>query len=156
MQRVFFVLLVLVGLVTVGCIGSTLSNTAQQTPQNDLLRDIDDLVINVVSARLETVPNGYILYAVGTAKTQGYWQAELIWRGGDTNTTIDTVVRAPIDDLGQHAHFDFRVLKPLTPTDVGSVPSRTLSTALFLSNKQIDNTKTITIVGQNNKIDINL
>lgn len=92
------------------------------------------LVAQVSDMKIEKMPGGVIVRAIGMPPTQGYWEAELVAR--------------PVED-GQII-YDFRVFPPLTLQSTSTSQSREVTVAAFLSNIKLEGINQITVQGASN------
>lgn len=97
------------------------------------------LVADIVDLAIDPTPQGGILRAMGRARTQGYWEAELV-----------EIARA-----GATLVYEFRVFPPLGATDQGSAQSREVIAGLALSHGALRGIRTITVIGAENRASIN-
>lgn len=93
------------------------------------------LVDEVLSLDIESFPGGAIIRAEGRTPVQGYWDAELVAR--------------PIDKDGVLI-YDFRILPPITATDVSTPRSRQVAVAVSLSDIKLDGISQIIVQGARN------
>jgi hypothetical protein len=99
------------------------------TPQ-----DPRPLVDQVLALSVEPYAGGALIRATGLPPTQGYWAAELI---------ADPVVDG-------RANFRFVVIPPPKPARVSTQPSREISVATTLTNRDLDGIREITVTGARN------
>ncbi|MFN7225226.1 MAG: hypothetical protein ACK4MS_14520 [Paracoccaceae bacterium] len=90
------------------------------------------LVADVVSLSIEPYSGGAIVRATGVMDTQGWWNAELVETEGEDPS---------------HLLLDFRILPPVTRTDVNSVRSREVTVATTLTPRRLENISRITVQG---------
>lgn len=93
------------------------------------------LVENVVSMDVEPYSGGVIVRAKGITPTQGWWDAELV--------ELE-------DDDPSHLVLEFRLLAPLTQTDVNTPRSREVVVATTLSPQRLEYINRITVQGATN------
>jgi hypothetical protein len=93
------------------------------------------LVEAVLSLSVEPMPGGAIVRARGQTPTQGWWQAEL--------------VELDVDENGVLA-FEFRLLPPITNTDVSTPQSRQVDVAVFVSDYKLEFVHEIVVQGATN------
>jgi hypothetical protein len=93
------------------------------------------LVEAVLSLSVEPMPGGAIVRARGQTPTQGWWQAEL--------------VELDVDENGVLA-FEFRLLPPITNTDVSTPQSRQVDVAVFVSDYKLEFVREIVVQGATN------
>lgn len=103
------------------------------------VRDGRGMVDSVVSLRIDRTPEGALISAVGLPPTQGYWQAELV--------PVDQFERPENGTLA----YEFRIAKPFGQARVSTQQSREVSVGHFVSNTQLQNVRTITVIGKNNR-----
>lgn len=92
------------------------------------------LVSQVTDMKLEKMPGGVIIRAVGLPPTQGYWEAALVARPVEDGTII----------------YDFRVFPPITGQIASTTQSREVTVAAFLSNVKLESIRQITVQGATN------
>ncbi len=100
------------------------------------------LVADVTLMQVDALPGGAIIRAEGRAPTQGYWDAELVLRGG-----ADADPANPV--------YDFRVFPPKGEAAVSTPQSREVAVALYLSDVQLARIRGITVQGANNARAVN-
>lgn len=93
------------------------------------------LVEDVVSMTIEPYSGGVIVRAKGLTPTQGWWDAELV--------EVET-------DDPTHLVLDFRLLPPLTETDVNTPQSREVVVAKTVSVQRLETITRITVQGARN------
>ena len=93
------------------------------------------LVDEVLSLSIEPFPGGAIIRAEGRSAVQGYWDAELVPR--------------PIEKEGVQV-YDFRILPPITATDVNTPRSRQVAVAVSLSDIKLEGINQIIVQGARN------
>lgn len=93
------------------------------------------LVADVVDMAIESYSGGVIVRAKGLNPTQGWWDAEL--------------VEAKTDDPS-HLVLEFRLIPPLTQTEVSTPRSREVVVAKTVSNQRLEVITRITVQGANN------
>lgn len=99
------------------------------------------LVAQVLALQLERTPNGAILHARGLPPTQGYWDAALI-----------EVESAEGED--SRRSYTFRLSPPLEPSASGTPFSREVTVALFLTNRELEPLRLITVQGAGNALSV--
>lgn len=93
------------------------------------------LVETVTDMKVDAFPGGAIVRATGLTPTQGWWAAEL--------------VDLPIDEDGVLV-LEFRLLPPITPTDVNTPKSRTVTVGTSLSDIKLGKISRIVVQGATN------
>ena len=93
------------------------------------------LVDEVLSLNIEAFPGGAIIRAEGLTPVQGYWDAELVAR--------------PIEKEGVLI-YDFRILPPISATDVNTPRSRQVAVAVSLSDIKLEGISQIIVQGARN------
>lgn len=93
------------------------------------------LVDAVLDLTVEPMPGGAIVRARGQTPTQGWWQAEL--------------VPLPVDENGVLV-YEFRLLPPITKTDVNTPRSREVDVAIFISDIALERVREIVVQGAGN------
>lgn len=101
----------------------------------DAAADPRPLVENVLTMTVEPMPGGAIIRATGQTPTQGWWQAELV----PQPLTKDGVLV-----------FEFRLLPPITRTDVNTPRSRQVTVAQYISDIKLEAVREIVVQGANN------
>jgi hypothetical protein len=99
------------------------------TPQ-----DPRPLVDQVLSLSVEPFDGGAIIRATGLPQTQGFWAAELI--------------AEPVVD--GRAGFRFVVVPPMEPMRVSTQPSREITVATTLTNRELEGISEIIVTGARN------
>jgi hypothetical protein len=99
------------------------------TPQ-----DPRPLVDQVLAMSVEPFEGGAIIRATGLPPTQGFWAAELI----------------PDPVQNGRANFRFVILPPPQPAPVSTQPSREVSVATALSNRELEGIREISVTGARN------
>ena len=97
------------------------------------------LVEQVLEMRVEPIPAGAIVHAVGLPPRQGYWKADLVAENDGKP-----------DDQGVLL-LSFRAYQPLEATPQGTQPSREITAGLFLSNQDLATVRTIIVRGAQNQ-----
>jgi hypothetical protein len=93
------------------------------------------LVQDVLTMKVEPMPGGAIISATGQTPTQGWWQAEL--------------VPQPVTEDGVLV-LEFRLLPPITRTDVNTPRSRQVTVAQYISDIKLEAVREIVVQGANN------
>jgi hypothetical protein len=93
------------------------------------------LVEDVLTMTVEPMPGGAIISATGRTPTQGWWQAEL--------------VPQPLTEDGVLV-LEFRLLPPITRTDVNTPRSREVTVAEYISDIKLQAVREIVVQGANN------
>lgn len=107
-------------------------------PQSSEPADARVLVDEVASLRIERLPGGVIVRAVGLPATQGYWDAELVPLGDEK------------PDKGVLS-YEFRVMPPEPPARTGPARSREVLVARFVSSQTLEGVRRITVIGRSNR-----
>lgn len=94
------------------------------------------LVSQVTTLKLEKMPGGVIIRAVGLPPTQGYWEAELVARPVEDGVII----------------YDFRIFPPITAQISSTPQSREVTVGAYLSDVKLDAIRQITVQGANNAL----
>ncbi len=100
--------------------------------------DARPLVNKVISLKVDRMPGGAIIRAMGLPQTQGYWKAELVPLNGET------------PDKGTLS-FEFRVAPPPPPQDAGTKPSREVLVGYFISDQKLLGVRRIQVIAQGNR-----
>ncbi|MDQ7080625.1 MAG: hypothetical protein Q9M41_08175 [Paracoccaceae bacterium] len=101
-------------------------------------KDPHQLVARIVSLRVDRTPGGAIIRAVGLPERQGYFEATL----------------KPLNDekpVKGVLTYEFRLLPPEGPTDIGPSHSREVLVGRFVSKQTLQGVRVIKVVGQNNR-----
>ncbi|MDM7930455.1 hypothetical protein [Tabrizicola sp.] len=93
------------------------------------------LVEAVLTMSVEPMPGGAIVRATGLTPTQGWWSAEL--------------VALPLNENGVLV-YEFRLLPPITKTDVNTPRSREVEVAIYISDFKLDGVREIVVQGSGN------
>lgn len=93
------------------------------------------LIEAVLSLSVEPMPGGAIVRARGQTPTQGWWKAEL--------------VPLPLDESGALV-YEFRLLPPITKTDVNTPRSREVDVAIYISDYKLEAVREIVVQGATN------
>lgn len=101
----------------------------------DPAADPRPLIEVVTDMQVDPFPGGAIVRATGLTPTQGWWQAEL--------------VELPIDAEGVLV-LEFRLLPPITPTDVNTPQSRTVTAGTSFSEIKLAKISRIVVQGKTN------
>ncbi len=127
-------------------VSSTTSNPSEANPlipeQSSILkRDKREVYLGtpvdqITDVKVERIPSGALIRVTGISRQQGAHEVRLTSdHGGD-----------PVDGV---LTFTLKALQPTT-TPQGSQLRRTIHAARFVSNNDLDNTRTIRIVGERN------
>lgn len=100
--------------------------------------DSRPLVAEVLTLKVDRIPGGAIIHAMGLPPTQGYWDAELVPLSGE------------LPDKGMLT-YEFRVQQPPQPWPQGTQPSREVLVGHFVSDQRLEGVRRITVVGQANR-----
>ncbi|MFQ5438055.1 MAG: hypothetical protein ACE5DK_04400 [Paracoccaceae bacterium] len=100
--------------------------------------DPSALVAEVVSLRVDRLPGGAIIHAVGLPATQGHWQAVLEPLNGE------------LPDKGMLI-YEFRLMPPPTPEAAGTKRSREVLVGRFLSSQTLIGVRRIQVIAQKNR-----
>lgn len=93
------------------------------------------LVEAVLTMAVEPIPGGAIIRATGQTPTQGWWKADL--------------VPQPLTEDGVLV-FEFRLLPPITNTDVNTPQSREVTVGLYMSDIKLESVREIVVQGATN------
>lgn len=96
------------------------------------------LIDTVTLVKVEDVPTGIILRAVGRSDLQGAWQADLVAR--------------PVED-GKLV-LEFRAFAPAADAAVGPTRSREVTVALHLRRAELDGVRQILVQGAGNALSV--
>lgn len=100
------------------------------------------LVFQIVSLKVDRLPDGAIIHVVGLPETQGYFAAELVPLNGE------------FPDKGTLV-YEFRLVSPPTQTPVGNTRSREILAAHFVSTQTLGGVRRIQIIAQSNRRTVN-
>ncbi|MCV2880935.1 hypothetical protein [Actibacterium sp. XHP0104] len=100
--------------------------------------DSRPMVAEVVSLRIDKMPGGAIITATGLARTQGYWDAELVAEYDEK----------PVDGV---LSYQFRTYPPLARLPEGSPRTRELTAAHFVSDQTLEGVRSIVVKGASNQ-----
>ncbi len=102
------------------------------------------LVANVTAMTVEPIPGGAILRATGVPVTQGFWEAELVRiEPGQVALDEDDPAADPAVLV-----FDFRVASPPFIAREGTVSSREIEVATYLTDNALDGVRQIIVRGE--------
>ncbi|NHX27948.1 hypothetical protein HA397_28830, partial [Escherichia coli] len=96
------------------------------------------LVAEVASLRVDRTPGGAIITATGMARSQGYWDAELVAEFDEQ----------PVDGV---LSYQFRAYPPLARLPEGSPRTRELTAAHFVSDQTLEGVRSIVVKGASNQ-----
>lgn len=102
---------------------------AQSAPDDGRL-----LVAEVSALQVTAQPGGAIIRATGLPPTQGWWQADLVATNGGV----------PVDGV---LSYRFTISAPLAQTRVSTPQSREVTAAVFVSNRDLEEVRTISVQG---------
>ncbi len=103
--------------------------------ETDTAADPRPLVETVTEMKVDAFRGGAIVRATGLTPTQGWWEAEL--------------VELPIDEDGVLV-LEFHLLPPVTPTDINTPQSRTVTVGTSLSDNKLAKITRIVVQGKSN------
>jgi len=96
------------------------------------------IVNEIVALKVDRLPGGAIITAIGRPQSQGYYDGALV------------PVNAEQPDKGTLT-YEFRLLPPKTQTAVGTPPSRELTVGRFVSDQTLQAVRRIEVIGQQNR-----
>ncbi len=96
------------------------------------------LVGKVVTLKVDRLPGGAIVRAMGLPTSQGYYSAELVPLNGEK------------PERGV-LKFEFRLLPPKDPNPAGTKRSREVLVGRFVSDQKLAGVRRIEVIGQNNR-----
>ena len=96
------------------------------------------MVSEVISLKVDRMPGGAIISAVGLPDTQGYWQAVL------------TPINGEKPDKGKLS-YEFRLMPPPTPNPVGTAWSREVIVGHFVSDQTLEGVHSIEVIALKNR-----
>jgi hypothetical protein len=94
------------------------------------------LAAQIVSLTVDAFPGGAIVRTIGLPATQGFWDAELV--------EIE-------DEDPSNVVYEFRLLPPVAPRRQGTQRSREIIAGATLSRIRLENVRSITVVGAQNR-----
>ncbi|NOX39534.1 MAG: hypothetical protein GXP05_03210 [Alphaproteobacteria bacterium] len=100
--------------------------------------DARPLVSQVISLKVDRLPGGAIVRAMGLPQTQGYWKAELVPLNGET------------PDKGTLT-YEFRLAPPPVQQAAGTKPSREVLAGTFISDQKLLGVRRIQVIAQGNR-----
>jgi len=102
------------------------------------ITDPRPLVDQVISLKVDRLPGGAIIHAMGLPVTQGYYGAELVALNKET------------PDKGVLS-YEFRIVPPAGPAVAGTKPSREVLVGHFVSSKKLVGVRRITVIAAQNR-----
>ncbi len=99
--------------------------------------DPHGLVDNVIKLKVDRLPGGAIINALGLPKTQGFWEAELVPLNGE----------APVKGV---LTYEFRLLPPAALANAGSKISREVVVGRFVSDQNLIGVRRIRVIAAAN------
>lgn len=118
--------------------------TAAERAQYRRPADRRPLVADVTALTVEPIPGGAILRATGLPPTQGFWEAELVQvKPGQVAAGEDDPAADPAVLI-----FDFRIAPPPFVAREGTVSSREVEVATYLTTNTLDGVRQIVVRGQ--------
>ncbi|MGC9369330.1 MAG: hypothetical protein ACP5DX_07325 [Paracoccaceae bacterium] len=97
------------------------------------------LIQQVLEMRVEQIPGGAIVHAMGLPPRQGYWKADLVAENDGRPDENGVLL------------LSFRAYQPVEDTPQGTQPSREITAGLFLSNQDLEAVRTIIVRGAQNQ-----
>ncbi len=98
-------------------------------------------IARIDELRIEPTPGGAIVYVSGTAARQGAYNARLVRTESEENQKNGVL------------EFTFRVDYPKKATNQGTERSRMVSDAINISPKDLESTRLVRVVGQQNALE---
>lgn len=95
------------------------------------------LVAEIIKLKVDRMPGGAIIHAIGLPETQGHWEAVL------------TPLNQEFPDKGILT-YEFRLLPPLTPQASGTQRSREVVVGHFVSDQTLLGVRRIKVVARTN------
>ena len=102
------------------------------------VKDPRGLVNEIISLKVDRMPGGAIVSAVGLPQSQGYWEASLVPLNGEK------------PDKGTLS-YEFKLLPPNKPTPPGTPRSREVLTGLFVSDQTLEGVRNIQVIARQNR-----
>ncbi len=96
------------------------------------------LVADIIKLKVDRMPGGAIIHAIGLPPTQGHWEAELIPLNGE------------YPDKGTIS-YEFRLLPPPGPRPAGTQISREVVVGHFVSDQTLLGVRRIEVIARNNR-----
>jgi len=96
------------------------------------------MVAEVISLKVDRMPGGAIISAIGVPETQGYWEATL------------TPLNREKPDKGKLS-YEFRLLPPPAPNPVGTARSREVIVGHFVSDQTLEGVRSIEVIALKNR-----
>jgi len=100
--------------------------------------DPRDLVAEVIKLKVDRLPGGALVHAIGLPATQGHWEAALL------------SINDEFPDKGVLT-YEFRLLPPLSATPAGTQASREVVVAHFISDQTLVGVRRIQVIAQQNR-----
>ncbi|WP_170399246.1 hypothetical protein [Ruegeria arenilitoris] len=98
-------------------------------------------IARIDELRIDSTPGGAIVYAAGTAARQGAYNARLVRTDSEENQKNGVL------------EFTFRVDYPNKATNQGTERSRMVSDAINISQKDLESTRLVRVVGEQNALE---
>lgn len=118
--------------------GSTEETLTATAPEGGVY-DNRAMVTQVLSLKVDKVPGGAVITAVGLPPYQGFWSADL----------IAEFEGKPVDGV---LSFQFRVYPPAVATPQGTPLSRELTAGTFMTDQSLDGVSAIVVKGAQNQL----
>lgn len=96
------------------------------------------LAAEIISLKVDRMPGGAIIHAIGLPQTQGHWDAELVPLNGE------------VPEKGVLT-YEFRLAPPPGPTRQGTPQSREVVVGLFVSDQTLLGVRNIAVIAQANR-----
>jgi len=100
--------------------------------------DTHALVAQIIALKIDRLPGGAIIRAVGLPETQGYWEARLKPLNNEK------------PDKGTLA-YEFRLFPPTHPEAAGNKRSREVLVGRFVSTQTLAGVRRITLIARTNR-----
>jgi hypothetical protein len=97
-------------------------------------KDRRPMVDQVLSLSVDQIPGGAIIRATGLPATQGYWAADLIEEPGEEGRLT----------------YRFVIIPPLDQARVSTPPSREVTVATSVTDRDLEGIREIVVLGQRN------
>lgn len=101
-----------------------------------LIVDGRRLAASITSLKIDAFPGGAIIRTIGLPPTQGFWDAELI--------EIDS-------ENPSEVFYEFRMSPPIGPRRASTQRSREIIAGATLSRARLEDVRTITVIGAQNR-----
>lgn len=105
-------------------------------PAAELDVDPRGLVEELVDLRIDPLPGGALITAIGRAATQGYWAASLV----------------EVSREDGRLTYEFRIAQPPAPAPSGPPQSREVSAVVSVTDGDLQGVRQIVVTGRTNRL----